>query len=129
MLGADQPEGKAAVPAPAAATKPDAIILLPPGEQAVAIKVSPDGTAGFIMPGSRVDVVAVTPGREGQKPANATILEDVEVLAVDEPARAPEGGAAQPTNVVTLRVTQKQAEVLAGHADATLRLVLRKPKD
>jgi Flp pilus assembly protein CpaB len=82
------------------------------------------------MPGSRVDVVAVTAGLDGQKPAGKTILKNIQVLAVDEPAPAPDDILTLPMNVVTLRVTQEQAKLLAVHADtATLRLVVRQPKD
>jgi pilus assembly protein CpaB len=106
---------------------------LRPGERAMSIKVNPDtAAAGFISPGDKVDVLATvtrttTPN---EQPRAETILQDVEVLAVDDQMESQDGGRARKTDRVTLRVTLEEAQALAVFADTgTLRLVVRRPDD
>ncbi len=86
------------------------------GERPMTVKTAPlTNTAGFVRPGDRVDVVATT-GNVAQ-----TVLQDVEVLAVDQNA----DGRRQ-ADLVTLRVNAPQAERLGALGSSTLRLVPRR---
>jgi Flp pilus assembly protein CpaB len=95
------------------------------------VKVTLDSAAGgFILPGSRVDVVATQLRGENNQPYSKTILQNIEVLAIDQQPQIPEGTIARTYDRVTLRVTLEQAEILSVYADTgTLRLVARRPDD
>jgi pilus assembly protein CpaB len=119
--------------------------LLPKGSQgglvavidksmrAVSVKVDAViGVAGFVTPGSHVDVLA-TLRRIDQKnklPYSMVILQDVRVLAIDQKLEEAEKGEAHLVSVVTLEVTPKQAEHLtyAAH-EGRLQLAMRNPGD
>lgn len=107
--------------------------LKQPGMRAMPVKVNPiTGAAGFIQVGSHVDVVATqirSTGR-GQEPYAETILQDVEVLAIDSTIQAPETAQAKQADTVTLLLNQEQVEIVAIFADTgSLRLILRNPND
>jgi len=101
------------------------------GETSRAVSIQVDefvGVAGFVQPGSRVDVLASGNGA-GPAPTAAAILQNVRVLAVD--VRTTQGdGTPQQARVVTLEVSPRQAEALtaAEHA-GKLKLAMRNPKD
>jgi pilus assembly protein CpaB len=105
---------------------------LNPGEIAVAIKVNPDENgAGYILPGSRVDVQA-TQSRQGQneKPFSKFILQNIEVLAVGQDLERPEGVNYKDNNRVVLRLKHKEAELLDVYKNTgTIRLVIRRQDD
>jgi len=123
--------------------------MLDRGMRAVSVPVTEDtGVAGFILPGDRVDILIVhgkgkdairklTPKRRVEtenseiKPLNVldamteTILQDIQVLAVDQVVGKPEGNSL-PGKTVTLQLTPKQAEILiTGRAMGQIALVLR----
>jgi len=106
---------------------------LNPGEVAISIKVSAEeGVAGFILPGSRVDVVAtqIRTTASGEKPYSKIILQNVEVLATNAQLNAPENINNQQIDRVTLRLTRKQSEQVSVFAETgKLRLLLRRPDD
>ena len=105
---------------------------IPPGMRAISVKVNEViGVAGFVAPGTRVDVMAIlTQG--GQKVARV-VVGNVQVLAAgtrtDQEA-AREGKAIPGTSVVTLLVSPTDAELisLAG-SEGTIMLTLRNPMD
>lgn len=101
------------------------------GESARAISIQVDefvGVAGFVQPGSRVDVLA-SGLNSPSGPRSAAILQNVKVLAVD--VRTNQGdGTPQTARVVTLEVSPRQAEALAEAESAgKLKLAMRNPKD
>jgi pilus assembly protein CpaB len=104
-------------------------VKLKPGERPMTVKVTPlTGTAGFIRPGDRVDIIASARVREQSKAK--MILQDIEVLAIDQSVQTENQQVARPADLVTLRVNPQQAEQLAAYADNfTLRLVPRRPDD
>jgi hypothetical protein len=117
-FGVVPPQGDPAVVFPAAD--------LPKGTRAVAVAVEQDQAAGFILPGSRVDVTCTTP-EEGGKAVTKTIAPDVLVLAVDTQVSPTDKPITSVT--VTLAVTPEQAEsVTAARAQGTIGLTLRKPE-
>lgn len=101
--------------------------------RAVSVKVdNVIGVAGFVVPGSRVDVMA-TIRRVDQKralPFSKVILQDVRVLAVDQKLEEVKSGEPELVSVVTLEVSPKQAEhlIYAAH-EGRLQLALRSPGD
>ena len=89
------------------------------------------GVAGFIYPGSRVDVlVTIKPLRSEKGPVSKIILQDVPVLTAGTRMEVKEGGKAVPVSVVTLEVTPEDAEKLALAATkGKIRLALRSQRD
>lgn len=110
---------------------------LPPsiteGMRAVSVKVNEViGVAGFVVPGTRVDVM-VTLRRESERDSMArVVVSDVQVLTAgtrydQEKAR---DGQPIPTSVVTLLVTPPDAERIALAAtEGQIMLTLRNPMD
>lgn len=102
------------------------------GETSRAVSVQVDefvGVAGFVQPGSKVDVLA-TIGSGGNTPARSeAVLQNVKVLAVD--VRTVGGdGTPQTARVVTLEVSPRQAEALVqAEASGKIKLAMRNPKD
>ncbi|MGN7439164.1 MAG: Flp pilus assembly protein CpaB [Alcanivorax sp.] len=103
---------------------------LNPGERAVSIKVNAEGmVAGFISPGSYVDVILTYNHRvtiEDDSPevkamvemnlddmATETILERIRVLAIDQTAEREEDDKIKVGKTVTLAVSIRDAEKLA----------------
>lgn len=99
--------------------------LLPKGMRAIALKMPPADANGFILPGSRVDVLVSTPKAKGKR-VTKTLVENLLVVAVD--TREVRGGERATDNVATLAVTLEQARTLSkALKTGTLRLVLRAP--
>lgn len=107
---------------------------IPPGMRAMSVRVDDViGVAGFVVPGTRVDVVVTMSSATSQdKPMSRTVLGNVLVLTsgtrIDqEQARK---GEAQPTSVVTLAVTPDDAERIAlASSSGRISLALRNPLD
>jgi pilus assembly protein CpaB len=95
----------------------------------MAVKVDPVViVAGFVRPGSRVDVIATMKTEQGALPYSGMILQDLKVLAIDQKLEQGEGDAAELGSVVTLEVAPAEAQKLAYAAnEGTLQLVLRNP--
>jgi len=94
------------------------------------------GVAGFILPGNKVDVL-LTISNGGSNDftgggSTTTLLQNVEILAVDQKVEAPAENKVDSNNLrsVTLLVTPGQAAKLSlGQTKGTLHLTLRNPKD
>jgi len=115
---------------------PDA--LIPKGYRVVAVKVDQvSGTAGMIMPGSRVDVLVHllrNPTRGIPETRTRVILQDVKVFAVNDRVtmepEEDEGKSSIKATTVSLLATPKQAAKLTLAEElGKLRLVLRSPED
>jgi len=88
------------------------------------------GVAGFMMPGTHVDVlVTFRTGNNGDQ-TTETVLQDVQILAVDQKTAPDPQGKATTANVVTLLVNPDDAEkaVLAA-AQGAVHFVLRNGTD
>lgn len=101
--------------------------------RAVSVKVdNVIGVAGFVTPGSRVDVMATIRRVDLAKalPFAKVILQDIRVLAVDQKLEEIKTGAPELVSVVTLEVDPLQAEhlIYAAH-EGRLQLALRSPGD
>lgn len=95
--------------------------LIPPGMRACSIlsDSSATGVAGFILPGTRVDVLLTVTGASADKTtgggSTATLLQNVEVLAVNQELDAPSENKMDVESLrsVTLLVTPDQAAKLS----------------
>lgn len=127
----------ASVASPASAPTPQAppspapsLPALQPGKRVMTVRVDRVLTInGLPGPGSFVDVVGVfgawntTPGSKQQRNVAATVLQDVEVLALEH---SPQPEA----STVALLVDPEEAQILAAAAESgTLRLAARPPGD
>jgi pilus assembly protein CpaB len=97
--------------------------------RAVTVRVDDvSGVAGFIMPGSRVDVALIRTARsgDGQTTASDIILENIKVLATDQVTGVSAEKAAMVARAVTLEVDSEQAQkVLIAEKVGRLSLILR----
>lgn len=115
-------------------TPPGLAVRIRDGYRAVAVKIDEfAGVAGWIKPGSHVDVVAVMQTfsqKKGQGTLSKVILENVEVLAVGQDIGSTGETAASVTKSVTLLVRPEEVPKL--HLAATkgkLRLAMRNQRD
>lgn len=107
---------------------------IPPGMRAVSVKVNEVvGVAGFVVPGTRVDVMVTLTGRQQQQESvTRVVVSNAQVLTAGtkyDQENAKEGKPI-PTTVVTLLVTPEDGEriALAG-AEGQIMLALRNPLD
>lgn len=107
---------------------------IPPGMRAVSVKVNEVvGVAGFVVPGTRVDVMVTLTGRQQQQESiTRIVVSNAQVLTAGtkfDQENAKEGKPI-PTTVVTLLVTPEDGEriALAG-AEGQIMLALRNPLD
>jgi pilus assembly protein CpaB len=92
------------------------------------------GVAGFVVPGTRVDVMVIMRETTGQGQALArVVVSNVQVLTAGtryDQENSKEGARPIPSTVVTLLVTPEDAERIAlAQNDGTLMLSLRNPLD
>jgi pilus assembly protein CpaB len=107
-------------------------ITIPEGMRAVSVEVDEViGVAGFVLPGTRVDVLAtVMPGTDRSQITTRIILQNVRALAADQKYQQDIQGQPQYVTVVTLLVTPEEAEVLTLAAtEGRIQLALRNTLD
>ena len=105
------------------------------GMRACAVKVDEVvGVAGFVNPGSRVDVLIsgvppnATESKEGTQVK--TLLQNIEVLSAGQDIQKDDQGKPKPVQVVNLLVSPEDAERLSLASNQThIQLVLRNPLD
>ena len=106
---------------------------IPPGFRALSVKVNEViGVAGYVLPGTHVDVVAtVSPTRNLHDMTSKVILSNVQVLAAGTRLeRETDSSKPIPVTVVTLLVDPDQAERLAlASTEGKIQLALRNPLD
>ncbi len=105
--------------------------VIPPGMRAMTVAVNiVSGVSGFILPHARVDVLAtVSATLDKEESKTSTILENIEVLAVDQTV-SPKDDDPITVKSVTLLVNPAQAEKLAlASTEGKLQLVLRNTAD
>ena len=109
-------------------------VVLHPGMRAVAIPISVSTAAGgFILPGDRVDVMQAKQS-EGPTAAHGytsqTLLQNVEVLAIDQASEPAKGAQAMVGATATLEVPAADAEVMTrAKAQGEVVLALRSYAD
>ena len=106
---------------------------IPPGLRAVSVKVNEViGVAGYVLPGTHVDVVAtVSPTQSQADMTTKVILTNVEVLAAGTKIeRTTDKDKPMPVTVVTMLVDPEQAERLTlASTEGKIQLALRNPLD
>ena len=111
--------------------------IVPPGLRAVSIDIDDaSAVSGFLQPGNYVDVIATVRTKKGDPPRTVTVLQTVQLLAVDtkiEPLGTVDARKVDTKQVpsVTLAVTPLQAETLthAHHMQKGVTLTLRNDVD
>jgi pilus assembly protein CpaB len=105
--------------------------MIPPGMRAVAIHVNDvAGVAGFVTPGTRVDVLISGSGGGSVGTMTKTMLQNMEVLSAGQDYKKDAEGKPVLVQVVNLLVTPEQAEMLSlAAAQTSIQLVLRNPLD
>ncbi len=105
--------------------------LIPPGMRAVSVRVNEVvSVAGFVQPGTRVDVLLTgNPGGSNEQ-QTATVLENVAVLATGQRLERNAAGEASSAPVITLLASPDDAQklTLAGN-QGRIQLTLRNPVD
>ena len=106
---------------------------IPPGFRAVSVRVNEViGVAGYVLPGTHVDVVAtVNPTSQQGDITSKVILTNVQVLAAGTKIdRETDKDKPMPVSVVTLLVDPDQAERLTlAASEGKIQLALRNPLD
>jgi pilus assembly protein CpaB len=105
--------------------------LIPPGMRAVSVHVNEVvSVAGFVTPGTRVDVLLTgTPGN-GSDQQTTTVLQNVQVLASGHTLERTSTGEAQNTAVITFLVSPDDAQRLTlASTEGHIQLALRNPLD
>jgi pilus assembly protein CpaB len=106
--------------------------IIPNGLRAISVRVNDViGVAGYVLPGTRVDVVAtVNPGQQQSDITTKVILTNVQVLAAGTKMERDEKNKPTQVAVVTLLVDPEQAERLTlASTEGKIQLALRNPLD
>ncbi len=104
---------------------------IPPGMRAIALKSDEVvGVAGFLNPGSYVDLLMTSKASFGSDPVTATVLQNAEVVAVGQQTEPSPDGKPTKTTVVTLLLDPQQAErALLASNQGSLQFALRNGAD
>src|SRR5216684_174389 len=105
--------------------------LIPSGMRAVSVRVNEVvSVAGFVTPGTRVDVLLTGTPAGGSEPQTTTVLQNVTVIAAGHTLERSLTGDAQSTPVITLLVSPDDAQRLTlASAEGHIQLALRNPLD
>jgi len=104
---------------------------IPDGMRALSLR-SDDvvGVAGFLLPGTRVDVLVTLHPAGAIDPVTSVVLQDVQVLTAGQNTTPDATGKAVSASVVTLMVTPDQAQkVVLAAAEGTVHFILRNGND
>jgi pilus assembly protein CpaB len=105
--------------------------LIPPGMRAVSVRVNEVvAVAGFVVPGTRVDVLLTgSPGGTSDN-QTTTVLENIAVLAAGQQLGRNAAGDPQTVPVITLLVSPEDAQKLTlASQGGRIQLTLRNPLD
>jgi pilus assembly protein CpaB len=107
-------------------------IIIRDGMRAVSVRVDEViGVAGFVLPGTRVDVL-LTLDKNNDRPQaiTKTLLQNVQTLAAGQSVTRDKEGKPQTVTVITLLVSPDDAELLAlASKEGRLQLALRNTLD
>jgi pilus assembly protein CpaB len=100
-------------------------------KRAVSVKVdSVIGVAGFVLPGTYVDVIVTGQPGSSDELVSKIIVENVKVLTADKNLERDPEGKAKESKVVTLLVSPEQANKIAlASTNGRIQLALRNSKD
>jgi pilus assembly protein CpaB len=105
--------------------------MIPPGMRAVSVRVNDVvSVAGFVQPGTRVDVLATGNRGNGNDRQTTTVLENVAVIAVGKNLDRNASADGQNAPVITLLVSPDDAQKLSlVSQEGRIQLSLRNPLD
>src|ERR1700733_2492694 len=105
--------------------------LIPPGMRAVSVRVNEVvSVAGFVGPGTRVDILLTGTPNGSSESQTTTVLQNVAVIASGQRLERSASGDAQNTPVITLLVSPDDAERLTlASSEGRIQLALRNPLD
>jgi pilus assembly protein CpaB len=105
--------------------------LIPPGMRAVSVRVNEViGVAGFVVPGTRVDVLLTGNPTGAAEQQTSTVLENVAVIATGQKLERSAAGEPQLAPVITLLVSPDDAQKLTlATTEGKIQLALRNPLD
>ena len=106
-------------------------VKIPEGMRATSVRSDEIvGVAGFLFPGSHVDVLVTFRGDAMPIPATQIVLQDVEVLTAGQKIEPEPGGKAENVGVVTLLLTPEDAQkVVLASTQGSIHFVLRNGAD
>jgi pilus assembly protein CpaB len=104
---------------------------IPEGMRAVSVAVNDVvGVAGFVIPGTMVDVLVTGTSMGSQGNVTRTILENIKVLAAGQKIEQDRDGKPQPVSVITLLVAPEDADKLTmASTEGRIQLALRNTAD
>jgi pilus assembly protein CpaB len=107
---------------------------IPAGMRAISVKVNEVvGVAGFVVPGSRVDVLVTVEDKRGQGSIARAVVSNIQVLTAGtrfDQEKAKADAKPIPTTVVTLLATPDDAErITLASSEGKIMLTLRNPLD
>jgi pilus assembly protein CpaB len=104
---------------------------IPDGMRAIALKSDEVvGVAGFLFPGSRVDVLVTYRPPEGPDSITATVLQNAQIVAVGHQIQPDPAGKTTPVDVVTILANPNDAErVVLASTQGSIHFVLRNGSD
>jgi pilus assembly protein CpaB len=108
-------------------------VKIPDGMRAISLRTDEIvGVAGFLLPGTHVDVLVTLHTNNSSAPDSmtSTVLQDVEILAAGQKTEPDPEGKATTATVVTLLVKPEDAErVVLASTQGTVHFVLRNGDD
>jgi len=105
--------------------------LIPPGMRAVSVRVNEVvSVAGFVGPGTRVDVLLTGTPNGSSESQTTTVLQNVAVIASGRSLERTASGESQNTPVITLLASPEDAErITLAQSEGKIQLSLRNPLD
>jgi len=106
-------------------------VMIPEGQRALSVRVDDVvAVAGFVVPGTMVDVLVTGDVPGGQNSITKVVLENVRVLAAGQKVEQDREGKPQTVTVVTLQVDPEQANMLTlASTEGKIHLALRNTID
>jgi pilus assembly protein CpaB len=106
-------------------------VKIPDGMRAISLRSDEVvGVAGFLLPGTHVDVLVTLKATNTTDTVTSTVLQDVEILATGQKTDPDPEGKATTATVVTLLVKPEDAErVVMASSQGTVHFVLRNGDD
>ena len=104
---------------------------IPDGMRAIALKSDEVvGVAGFLFPGSRVDVLVTYRPPQGNESITSTVLQNAQVLAVGHQVQPDPSGKPTTVDVMTILANPHDSEkVVLASTQGTIHFVLRNGSD
>lgn len=106
-------------------------VLIPQGMRALSVRVNEViGVAGFVIPGTRVDVILTMTPPGARDKVSKVILQNIEAVAAGQQIQRNEQGEPMVVTVVTVLVTLEQAEKLVlASTEGQIQMALRNTLD